>query len=57
LERITHGGVEKDSACIEFCQELGRPDGQRRRESEEIIVVMKRGNACGAKGLYIRKAE
>jgi len=40
--RMTHGGVKKDSARTKFCQELGRPDGQCRRESEEAIVVMKR---------------
>jgi hypothetical protein len=53
---MTHGGVEKDSACIKFCQELGRSGGQRRRKSEEVIVVLKRGNSREAKGLYIGEA-
>ena len=34
---------------------LGDPSSAGR-ESEEAIVVLKRGNACGAKGLYIGEA-
>ena len=55
--KTAHGGVKEDSAYIKFCQELGRPCCQHDRESEEAIVVTKQGNSCGAKGLYIRKAE
>jgi len=55
--KTAHGGVKGDSAYIKFCQELGRPCCQHDRESEEAIVVTKQGNSCGAKGLYIRKAE
>ena len=37
-----HGGVERDSAPGQFCQELGRPAGQHLRESDEAVVAMKR---------------
>jgi len=53
---MAHGGVKEDSARTKFCQELGRSGGQYRRKSEEAIVVLKRGNARGAKGLYIGEA-
>ena len=39
---VAHDGVEEDSALGQFCQELGRPAVQHRRESDEAVVVMKR---------------
>jgi hypothetical protein len=42
MNRTAHDGVEKDSAPGQFCQELGRPAAQHRRESDEAEVVKKR---------------
>ena len=40
--RETHGGVKRGSALGKYCQELGRPAGQHLRESDEVVVALKR---------------
>jgi hypothetical protein len=40
--RAASDGVKGDGAFGKFCQELGRPVGQHRRESEEAVRATKR---------------
>ena len=54
LRRGKHGGAERGGASGKLHRELGRPAARKRpQESDEAIVASKRGNARGAKGLYV----
>ena len=55
LRRREHGGTEKGGASGKLCRELGRSAARKRpQKSDEAILASMRGNARGAKGLYLQ---
>ena len=58
LRGVSDGSGYRDMARSESsAQELGRSAGRENRgqKSEKVVVVRKRGNACGAKGLQWKR--
>ncbi|MBR2940896.1 MAG: hypothetical protein IKC14_06265, partial [Kiritimatiellae bacterium] len=52
LRRGKHGGAERGGGSGKLHWELGRSAARKHpQKSDEAIVVVKRGNARGAKGL------
>ncbi len=54
LRRGKHGGAERGGVSGKLHWELGRSAARKHpQKSDEAIVVLKRGNARGAKGIYV----
>ena len=54
MRRGKHGGAERGGVSGKLHWELGRSAERKHpQKSDEAIVVLKRGNVRGAKGLYV----